>query len=205
MANQRFGVKRRRRRGQSSLSLFVTHKARGLGQDPGAGPMPLFVHCIRNPLSPRSLPSCSGVPGSCPLGHRAQQRGDVGGTGPRHLLVGVRQLDLRGHAAQHRVVQVARAVGAADDERAVVRGVARDAVPVPQEDGLGVGVRHVAVAPPRAQQRVHLVDEDDGGLQFLRQREDGADQLLALAHPLAEEGLHLRDTVRGGGAVWMGC
>jgi len=50
---------------------------------------------------------------------------------------------------------------------------------------------------PRAQHSIDLVDEDDAGLKFAREREDGVDELVAVAVPLLRKRRDMQIYERG--------
>mmetsp|Transcript_24879 Transcript_24879/g.63107 ORF Transcript_24879/g.63107 Transcript_24879/m.63107 type:complete len:212 (-) Transcript_24879:164-799(-) len=123
-----------------------------------------------------------GVGGRQPVRRGLQQVAQDGGAA---LGRGQRDVDALDQPPAHRVVDLVRPVGGPHHHHSVGSGRDPHAVKLHQELGLEAARCVVLVgAPARAQQRVNLIDEDDGGRLLRRHREQRAHQLLALAHPL---------------------
>ena len=56
-------------------------------------------------------------------------------------------------------------------------------------------------APPRSEHRINLVDEDDTGLEFPREREDRVDDLVGVAVPFFGQGGDVEVYEGGAGLV----
>jgi hypothetical protein len=112
-------------------------------------------------------------------------------------------MDPLDHPPQHRVIQLLRPVGRTHQKHPLVRRLpARRPAPAPaaalaagagaveldQELRLQAARRLVLARGPRAQERVDLIDEDDGGGLVARDREERAHELLALADVARREG-----------------
>ena len=135
------------------------------------------------------------------LAHRGVFKDDVENA---FALSGVGEFDveLLGHAAQDGLVDVLDAVGGAKDHdlsRLAGGAGAHEAVPVRHELGLHHGASLVVRAAARPKNRVDFVDEDNGGLELARERENGGHEFIRVAIPLLRESADVEVDEAGAG------
>lgn len=90
------------------------------------------------------------------------------------------------HAAEDCFVDVLDAVGGAEDADALATGLGGgggEAVPVSHEFGFDHAAGFVFAGAALAEDGVNFVNEDDAGLEFAGEGEDGGDELVGVAVP----------------------
>mmetsp|Transcript_11099 Transcript_11099/g.33904 ORF Transcript_11099/g.33904 Transcript_11099/m.33904 type:complete len:343 (+) Transcript_11099:29-1057(+) len=120
------------------------------------------------------------------LRQRVPDLGDsLGHHGPPRLLARQGDVQLLGHPPPGGLIELLRPVGGAHDQNAALGARRVAALDLNEHLRLQPPARLVlAVRLPGAQDRVDLIDEDHGGLEVTRQREERANHLLPLADPL---------------------